>query len=268
MKLRFLLVLLLAFAVSSPLWAMAKRPPIDLEDRQPQVEISASEGPQDLRAWKLSELVEEALAQNPELRAFKERWKAARARVWKEMSWDDTMMGADFEGIPGGTADAGRNMDIEWMIVQEVPFPGKRFLKGRVAAKEAKMAEEDYRAKEREIISEVKKAYFDYFFKDHEVLLHEETKRILERLSQSAESRYATGDTSYSEVLRTHTEFAVITNEVAKHYDQRETAQARLNFLLGRDATAPLKLVLAVPERQEVYSREELMKLALENRPE
>lgn len=243
---------------------MAKRPPVEVKPSQMEVKVPRSEEP----ALRLSDLIEEALKKNPELYAFQERWKAAKARVWRAMSWDDTMVGADFEGIPRGRIDADRNTDIEWMVSQKIPFPGKRFLAGRVAAKEARMAREDFRAKEREIISEVKKAYFEYFLREHEVLLHEETKRILERLSKSAESLYATGKTPYREVLRTHTELAQITNEVAKHYQQRDTALARLNALLGRDGRQPLQIQVVVPEGREAYSKEELMKLALENRPE
>lgn len=257
----------LAFALSlwpSSIWAMAKRPPVEVKPPQMEVKLPRSEEP----ALRLSDLIEEALKKNPELYAFQERWKAAKARVWRAMSWDDTMIGADFEGIPRGRIDADRNNNIEWMISQKIPFPGKRFLKGRVAAKEARMAREDFRAKEREIVSEVKKAYFEYFLREHEVLLHEETKRILERLSQSAESLYATGKISYREVLRAHTELAEITNEVAKHYQQRDTALARLNALLGRDGRRPLQIQVVVPKGREAYSKEELMKLALENRPE
>lgn len=243
---------------------MAKRPPMEVKPVQAEARIQASEDP----VLKLFDLVREALEKNPELYAYQERWKAAKARVWKELSWDDTMIGADFEGIPRGRSDADRANNIEWMISQKIPFPGKRFLAGRVASKEARMAKEDYRAKVREIISEVKKAYFEYFLREHEVLLHEETQRILERLSRSAESRYATGKTPYHEILRAHTEFATITNEIAKHYQQRDTALAKLNALLGRDARKPLSLAIAVPEREFSFTRDELMKLALKNKPE
>ena len=245
-------------------FAMAKRPP--LEPKMPVVTVQAPAS--EIPVFKLSDLIEEALRANPEIDTFKERWKAGKARVWREMSWDDTMIGADFEGIPRGTADAGKNSDIEWMISQKIPFPGKRFLKGRVAAKEAKMREADYRAKEREIVSEVKKAYYDYFLKEHEAGLHEGTKTILEKLAQSAESRYATGQTSYQEVLKIHTELAVMTNEVAKHYQERAVALARLNALLGRDPREPLKIAIAMPDRELSFSKEELMELALEKRPE
>lgn len=244
---------------------MAKRPPIQAK---PPAETKVLIAETAIPTWTLSDLIQEALKENPGLYAFQERWKAAKARVWKEMSWDDTMIGADFEGIPRGRIDADHASDIEWMISQKIPFPGKRFLKGRVAAKEAKMAREDYQAKVREIIAEVKKAYFQYFLKEHEVLLHEETKRILARLSQSAESRYATGKLPYREVLLAQTELAMITNEVAKHYQERDTALARLNALIGRDARTPLVITTAVSERSFSYTREELMNLALEHRPE
>ena len=243
---------------------MAKRPPMEANPAQTKTPIPVS----DIPTLRLTDLIQEALQKNPELYAFQERWKAAKARVWKEISWDDTMIGADFEGIPRGRVDADRANNIEWMISQKIPFPGKRFLAGRVAAKEAKMAREDYRAKVREIISEVKKAYFEYFLREHEVLLHEETKRILERLSRSAETRYATGKVPYNEVLKSHIKFVTITNEVAKHYQQRDTARARLNALIGRDARQPLVLTIAVPEREFSLTQDDLTKLALENRPE
>lgn len=260
--------LFLVFALgwgSNSVWAMAKRPPLTVQTpKQSEVALPSLERP----AWQLSDLVLEALKKNPELRVFEERWKAAKARVWQAISWDDTMMGADFEGIPRGRVDAGRATNIEWMVSQKIPFPGKRFLKGRVAAKEAKIAEADFWAKEREIASEVKKAYFEYFLREHETLLHEETKRILEKLSQSAESRYATGKIPYPEVLKAHTELAIITNEVAKHYQQRDTARARLNTLLGRDAREPLPIKIVVPERAFSYTRDQLMQLAIEKQPE
>jgi len=240
---------------------------------KPKIEIVASQGEFPLPAnaekvWQLSDLIQEALGKNPELYAYKERWKAAKARVWKAWSWENTMIGADFEGIPRGRGDADRANNIEWMISQKIPFPGKRFLQARVASKEAKMVKEDYLAKEREIVSEIKKAYFEYFLREHEVRLHEETKRILERLSKSAESSYATGQVSYDELLGAHIELAMITNEVAKHYQQRDTALARLNLLLGQDATEPLQIATAVPTRDFSYTREDLMKLVLQNRPE
>lgn len=231
-------------------------------------EISASEWSPAVMTLKLSDLIEEALARNPEIRVFEERWKQAKARVWQEMSWDDTMIGADFEGIPRGRIDADRNSDIEWMISQKIPFPGKRFLAGRVASHEAKMAEQDFRAKERDVIHEVKRAYFDYFFKEHEILVHQETQKILGRLAKAAESRYGTGQTSYSEVLRFHMELAILTNEIALHLQERETAKAMLNMLLGRDAREPIEIEIGLTDHRPTYTRDELMALALEHRPE
>ena len=237
--------------------ARAQEPHITVQKSSPEVQLR-----------ELNDLIEEALVKNPELYVYDQRWKAAKARIWQAMSWDDTMMGADFEGIPRGRFDLGRNSDIEWTISQKIPFPGKRFLRGRVAAKEAKMIQADYHEKEREIISEVKKAYFEYALRENEFQNHQETKQILERLSKSAESRYATGQIPYHEVLRIHAELVRITNDIAKHHQQRETALARLNFLLGRKAWEPIEISVSVPEHASSYTREDLMKLALEKRPE
>ena len=259
----FLLLSAFCLLPTSSVYAMAKRPPVT-----PAKPAIAVQLPQELPALRLNQLIAEALRKNPELYAFHERWKAAKARVWQALSWDDTKMGADFEGIPRGRIDADQNTDIEWMISQKIPFPGKRFLRGRVAAKEAKIAEADYQAKQRQIVSEVKKAYFEFTLRQNEFQNHHETKEILERLAQSAESRYATGQVAYSEVLKIHTELALIANEIARHHRQRETALARLNMLLGRDVTAPLRVASQASESKFSYSKEDLMKLALEHRPE
>ena len=262
----FFFLLLSAYCIlpTSSAYAMARRPPVEPPKPAVTVEASAPEIP----ALKLGDLIEEALGRNPELYAFREKWKAAKARVWQAMSWDDTNIGADFEGIPHGRIGADRNTDIEWTVSQKIPFPGKRFLRGRVAAKEAKMAQADFFAKEKEIVSEVKKAYSEVALRENEFQNHHETKQVLERLAQSAESRYATGQVSYSEVLKIHTELSVITNDIAKHHQQRETALARLSLLLGRNATEPLRIVSEIPERNFSYTKEDLMKRALEHRPE
>lgn len=259
--------LILASAPSA--FAMAKRPPVEIKTQAVGAGlVPALEGRLQEAPLRLPDLLREALAKNPELYAFRERWKAAKARVWQAVSWDDTMVGADFEGIPRGRIDADRSSNIEWMISQKIPFPGKRFLQGRVAAKEAKMAEADYQAKEREIVSGIKKAYFEYALRENEYQNHWETKQVLQKLAQSAEARYATGKISYSEVLKIHTELATITNDIAKHHQQRETALARVNMLLGRPATEPLHITTEIPERHFSYTQEDLMKLALEHRPE
>jgi len=245
---------------------MAKRPPMKADMRAPEVRIPAPA--EEVPLLKLSDLIQEMLAHNPEIRMFEERWKAAKARVWQAASWDDMMIGVDFEGIPRGRADAGRAENLEWMIQQKIPFPGKKFLGRRVAGKEAKMARADYEAKKREIIAEVKKAYFQYFLKDHEVMLHEETKRTLERLSISAEANYASASGGYSEVLKAHTELAEIINQVARHVQERETALARLNALVGREPMTPLRIAVLASERNWEHRRDHLMELALKNQPE
>lgn len=253
---------------SPSLWGMAERPPAALVSTLPVLEAVSSAHREEGPEYTLSDLIAEALEKNPELWSFRERWKAAKARVWQEMSWDNTMLGVDFEGIPAGRADADRAGNIEWMISQKIPFPGKRFLAGRVAAKEARMAFEDLHAKEREIVKQVKQAYFELFLREREAWNHEETREILERMSKSAEARYASGLVPFHEVLMVQSELAMITNDIAKHHQQRDTALARIRMLLGWGDSSPLRVMSVVPERTHALAKEQLVELALRERPE
>ena len=101
-KLSLCLFLFLAVCVLGPFdtiaLAMAKRPPRpSLEIQSPsKTIIIPDEKIVASPALGLSDLVSEALKQNPELHAYRERWVAAKGRVWQALSWDDTMIGADF----------------------------------------------------------------------------------------------------------------------------------------------------------------------------
>jgi len=106
-------------------------------------------------------VIDEVLKNNPELAAARSRRDAAFNRVPVARSLNDPMVGIDFEGIERGRLDIGKYMDVEYMISQEIPFPGKLSLRGRVAFQEAKMADSDYKAKERDIYARAKSAYYD-----------------------------------------------------------------------------------------------------------
>ena len=114
----FFMFLFLFMMMSHAAWAMARRPPLPAENTS--ISVTAASAAQEREpVWTLSDLLKEALEKNPEIQVYKERWKAAKARVWQEISWEDTTVGADFEGIPRGRADADRASDIEWMISQK-----------------------------------------------------------------------------------------------------------------------------------------------------
>src|ERR1700758_4858372 len=94
-----------------------------------------------LGAQPLPTLVDEALLHNREVLAAQKKYEAARQRPSQESSLPDPMLSLGYtsNGGPYPIAGIGRDLtsNAGIMISQELPFPGKRQLRGEIAAKEA-----------------------------------------------------------------------------------------------------------------------------------
>ena len=213
-------------------------------------------------------IIDEVLKNNPELAAARSRRDAAFNRVPVARSLNDPMVGIDFEGIEKGRLDIGKYMDVEYMISQEIPFPGKLSLRGRVAFHEAKMADADYKAKERDIYARAKSGYYDLYMVDRAIEVNQQNREFLEQFARVAETRYAAGMSSQQDVLKAQVELAKLANELITLGQERQTAVAKLNALLNRPTRFPLEVKNKVPEIEFSTEWDELGGLTLEHRPE
>ncbi len=220
------------------------------------------------RPFILKELLREALARNPELQGARARWEAAKFRISQARSLEDPMIGADVEGIPRGTADIGKYMDIEYMISQTIPFPGKLSLKGKMAEQEAKSIYENTRATEQQLLSEVKSAFEQLYLVERSMEVFEHHKDIVEQFSKSAEARYTTGAGTQQDLLKANLELSKMANEVLTLRQEREIAVALLNRLLNRPVYSPLEITVEGAENPAVLDWQTIEKRTLSHRPD
>ena len=87
---------------------------------------------------RLDELVQEALAKNPDIRASLQRCESARAVIPQVQTLPDPK-------VTMGYRDMARQ-DVMYGLSQEIPFPGKLGLKGEIAARRSDRIEQDYLA--------------------------------------------------------------------------------------------------------------------------
>lgn len=190
----------------------------------------------------LAELVDEALKSNPDILAAKKRWEASKARIPQAKSLDNPTVGLEFEKIPRGTFQLNNVMPEDRMlsIAQMFPLFGKLSLKGKIAVVESQMNASEYKAKELEVINEVKNAYYDLFMNYKEIELNKESRALLEAIAKSAEAKYSVGEMSQEEVYKLHLEIAKLNNQVLNLEQEKPALQTRLNTLLNREAESPL----------------------------
>ena len=218
--------------------------------------------------FTLQQLLQEALANNPQLKASHSGWEAAKFRISQARSLEDPMIGADLEGIPRGKADLSEYNDIEYMVSQVIPFPGKLSLKGKIAAQEARMVYESYHSAEQKLISDVKSAFEKLYLVNHSIEVLEHHQNIVEQFSKSAEIRYTSGMASQQDILKAHVELAKMTNHVLTLQQERQTAVARLNSLLNRPINSPLEISVEEAKKPVATDWDPIEALALSHRPD
>lgn len=184
--------------------------------------------------FSLNSTINEALQSNPEILSAKRSYEAASARIWQAASLNDPVVDFEYNKMFANRALTGEPMKMLGMS-QDIPFPTKLYLRAKIASKLAKMAYENYKAKELEIISDVKTNYSELAFIYKSIEVQKENKSLLEQLSASATRRYSTGEGTQADVLRAQVELAKVDNELIMLEQRRVTTQAKLNVLLNRD---------------------------------
>ncbi len=217
----------------------------------------------------LGQLVEDALRSNPEIQAARKAVEAAQARIVQARSLDDPELDVESWAIPLDQPVKVNQANTHMVnIRQRFPFPGKLRLKGEVALQEARMADAQLRAKEREVVASVKKSYYDLFMADKTVRILTDQLEIIKQLLRTAEIRYAVGRVPQQDVLKAQVEQSELLHRLVVARQERATSEAKLTMLLNRSPSTPWASPPDFAPSQQPFERQALSQRALESRPE
>jgi len=217
--------------------------------------------------FSLNSAINEALQANPEILSAKRSYEAASARIWQAASLNDPMVELGYDKLYADRMLTGDPMKT-YAISQDIPFPTKLYLRAKIASKIAKMAYENYKAKEKDVIARTKSAYAELFYIYRSIEINRENKDVLDQFSQSATARYSKGLGTQGDALKAQVELATVDIELIMLEQRRATAQARLNVLLNKDPKE--EIGIPAPEETVKFDRtlEEYYSLAEQNNPE
>jgi outer membrane protein, heavy metal efflux system len=217
----------------------------------------------------LSQAVEEALKNNPEIHAFKSKLQSVRARAGQSTYLEDPEVNLEAWAVPLNQPTRIRSANpIVLGLRQKVPFFGKRGLKGEIAQTEVRMAEEELRAKEVEVTAKVKNAYTDYFMASKNVEISQGHLELIRQMSLSAENLYKVGKAPQQDIIKALLEQTDLLNKLNSAERDLGTVKARLNTLLGRHPVTTLGLAEEPRLVSMTVEAEDLEKRALEWKPE
>jgi outer membrane protein TolC len=257
-----LITLNVAAGFSRPALAQAPTSPVD-----PLSSASQAPPTQLTLAW----LMQEALQRNPEIRAGMREVDAKRARVPQAGALPDpiVMFGQNNEGnvVPGATLGKFDFSEVYLGFTQEFPLFGKRGLKERVASSEADAQWWEYDFARRQVIANLKAAYYDLYYSHKAMETVEKNIGLMESFAKIAEALYKVGKGNQADVLRANTEISRLEERLATLEQQQGISEAQINALLNYPPETPLGRPAPVANPPLPFSLEQLKAMAAENFP-
>ena len=195
-------------------------------------------GPALAAAQPLTSLVDEALQHNREILAAQKKYEAARQRPSQAASLPDptVSLGYTSNGGPWPVAGIGREAtsNAGLMISQEMPFPGKRRLRGDIASKEADAEFEQYLSTRLSIISRLKQAYHELHHAVQSITFVKRSQGLLQNILRISEARYSVGRAAQQDILKAQTQFSIFETQLVRYEQERRSKEIEINTLLNR----------------------------------
>ncbi len=225
---------------------------------------------QEQRQESLEALINEALKDNPQLRAARNRTEAAKTKINQSTSWESPQLGVEFYQVPiqSFPNPLKNNMEMDYSLQQMIPFPGKLSAMGSAAENNAEMVNQNYKALELKIIRDLKSAYYDLYLVQHKIQINIENQDLMRSFVDIARKQYEVGMGKQVDILRAQTELSTLTNNGINLLKEKQVVEAMVNTILSRPVNAPLGPVQEIEKDVPRWTFEQLQPLSLNTRPE
>lgn len=216
----------------------------------------------------LARVYAEARSANPRAQAAQALARAADARVPGTRVPPDPQIQLGFMNY---SLSNFRPMDplgmTQLQLMQMVPVAGKLRLAGRVARSQADAARFRASDVEWEIRAKVAEAFYDLYAADQQLVIAQETLRLLQDIASIANSMYEVGEGRQTDVLRAQVEIARMSEDITRMRTMRAAAAARLNALLNQSASSVVESPALPAFPMQAPSVDSLIARALLTRP-
>jgi len=191
----------------------------------------------------LSELLEEAEKNNPQIEAARQGWQAAKQVPTQVSTLPDPQFNLQHLSVGSPRPFAGyTNSDFAYLglgVSQDIPYPGKLRLKGEIAKREADVSQQQVEAVRRAVLAELKGTYFQLAYLSKTLTILEEDGELLKQVERAADARYRSGMGTQQDVLQAQLQKTKLVREIAMHHLQVGKLEAQIKQLLNRSQESP-----------------------------
>lgn len=181
----------------------------------------------------LDELVGIGLKDNPGLESARLAWERTIEKYPQATALEDPMLvyTQPISEVETRLGPVARSL----MVSQKLPFPGKLRVKGKIVNKDIEISKIKYIAVARDLVLEIKEAYFELFYLDKATELARERIKVFDHFTRAEMNDYSVGGTGFSDVVSAETRFADAEYDLILLEELRKATVTRINTLLNRD---------------------------------
>jgi cobalt-zinc-cadmium efflux system outer membrane protein len=220
----------------------------------------------------LKDLIRETEQNNPEIAAAERGYTAATHVARQASALPDTQVTVQQFAVGSPRPFAGyTNSEFAYVGLgasQEIPYPGKRGLRGQVANREADVRRVQIEAVRRTVTDKLKAAYFRLAYLQQTLSVLERNDKLLKDVEQIVESRYRLGHGNQQEVLKAQLQSTKILQEITMHHREVGQLEAQLKQLLNRPQESADIQTEPLAGRTLSYGASDLLSLAKQQNPD
>ena len=237
----------------------------------PQTAADTAHTPASVAPVSLRELIQEAEQNNPGIAAAERGYTAATHVARQASALPDTQVTVQQLNVGSPRPFAGyTNSDFAYIGLgasQEIPFPGKRGLRGEIANREADARRVQIESARRGVIDKLKAAYFQLAYLQQTLSVLERNDGLLMDVEQIVEARYRAGLGNQQEVLKAQLQHTKILQEITMHHREVGQLEAQLKQLLNRPQESADVQTEPLAPRVLTYAAPDLFALAKQQNP-
>ncbi len=201
-------------------------------------------------------MLEEAKKSNPEIKILQNKYLSSRQKVFQSTTLEYPLVGYETGTI-----------ENVFSISQMFPFPGKLSLRKQIAESDSKIIEQELNSKTREILSAVKKSYWEYWLIHKTLEIYQENIDLMKRFLNIAKTQYALGKVTQIDILKANTELSEMERMLIMWEQEKISTQAELNGLLNRPADEPIGSPVQPQQKEVKLTLKDLEGITLKNNP-
>src|SRR5436853_4510301 len=220
----------------------------------------------------LRDLIQEAEQKNPQIAASFHGWQASRNVPKQVSAFPETQVSVQQFSVGSPRPFAGySNSEFAYIgfgASQDIPYPGKRQLRARVAEHEADSMEAQSDSVRRMVVGNLKMVYFKLAYIQQTLGVLQKSNDLLNQVQGAAEARYRVGQGNQQDVLKAQLQHTKILQDIAHHHQEEGLLEAQIKQLLGRPQESPDIVAETITVRILPYTAVELLQRAREQNPD